>query len=168
MNERSGINAYDITKDGAVIEGISIIDDFFSNDTNIDHYGFEKDNNYETMSQLVYTKFANDFMKEEVASVEYLLNEGISVLVYQGQDDGYINTAGTIKWVEELNYANAEQFRNARFEGWRIDDRMLMLGSKKSAGNLTLVIVNNAGHFVPQDNPESALYMLRNFLYNTK
>jgi carboxypeptidase C (cathepsin A) len=42
------------------------------------------------------------------------------------------------------------------------------MGSKKAAGNLTMFILNNAGHYVPQDSPEGALYMLRNWLYTTK
>lgn len=35
--------------------------------------------------------------------------------------------------------------------GWRVNGKML--GSKKSKGKLTYIVVNNAGHYVPQDNP---------------
>jgi hypothetical protein len=51
------------------------------------------------MSKGVYSKFANDFMVEEISSVEFLLSEKIAVLVYQGQNDGYVNPAGAIRWV---------------------------------------------------------------------
>jgi hypothetical protein len=51
------------------------------------------------MAKVVYNKFESDFMLDEISSVEYLLGEGVSILVYQGQNDGYVNTAGTIKWV---------------------------------------------------------------------
>ncbi len=43
-----------------------------------------------------------------------------------------------------------------------------MLGSKKSYGKLTYIVVNNAGHYVPQDNPEAALYMIRDFINTNK
>lgn len=56
------------------------------------------------MSKVVYNKFENDFMQNEISSVEYLLKEEIPVLIYQGQDNAYVNPTGGLKWVDELNY----------------------------------------------------------------
>jgi len=98
--------------------------------------------------------------------VEYLLGENIPVLVYQGQDDAYANPAGAIKWVDELNYSNSREFRNKDFQAWRVGNKMM--GSKKSAGKLTYMVINNSGHYVPRDNPEAALYMVREFMNANK
>lgn len=86
--------------------------------------------------------------------MENLLTSNISVLIYQGQDNAYVNVPGTMKWVDELNYPYSNEFRHANFSAFKSGNTML--GSKKSAGNLNFVIVNNAGHYIPQDNPEAA------------
>lgn len=86
--------------------------------------------------------------------MENLLTSNISVLIYQGQDNAYVNVPGTMKWVDELNYPYSHEFRHANFAAFKSGNTML--GSKKSAGNLNFVIVNNAGHYIPQDNPEAA------------
>jgi len=43
-------------------------------------------------------------MKPEVKRVEYLLAEGMPVLIYNGQDDLIVQTTGTMKWVDKINY----------------------------------------------------------------
>ena len=101
---------------------------------------------------MVYTNLNEDFMKPEVNRVESLLAKDIKVLVYNGQDDLIVQNPGTMKWVDRLHYTNADQFKSALFEPWKIDGKVV--GSKKRAGLLELRIVNNAGHLVPQDRPK--------------
>ena len=50
-------------------------------------------------------------MLDENSRVEYLLNNGIPVMIYNGQDDLIVQNPGTMRWVEELNYPDAEVFR---------------------------------------------------------
>ena len=39
-------------------------------------------------------------MVDDTARVEYLLNQGIPVLIYNGQDTLSIPNSGTMKWVD--------------------------------------------------------------------
>jgi carboxypeptidase C (cathepsin A) len=94
--------------------------------------------------------------------VQYLLNKGYPVLVYNGQDDLIVSNPGTMKWVDRLQYDKADQFRRQLFEAWKINGKIV--GTKKSAGNLEFRIVFNAGHLVPMDRPAEALDMAISFV----
>ena len=51
-------------------------------------------------------------MKNEVALVEkILINYDAKVMVYTGQNDLICNTPGTLRWVENLHFANSTTFR---------------------------------------------------------
>ena len=49
-------------------------------------------------------------MKNEVSRVEFLLKNNIPVLIYNGQDDLIVQTAGTMKWVEKINFSGSFKF----------------------------------------------------------
>lgn len=101
-------------------------------------------------------------MKNEINRVEYLLNKGMPVLIYNGQDDLIVSNPGTMKWVDRIYFANAEEFRKKLFTPWKVNGKMA--GSVKAAGLLEFRIVNNAGHLVPMDRPEEALNMATSFV----
>jgi carboxypeptidase C (cathepsin A) len=46
-----------------------------------------------------------------VRRVEYLLGEGMPVLIYNGQDDLIVQSAGTMKWVDRISYGQIQEFR---------------------------------------------------------
>ena len=98
----------------------------------------------------------------ETERVEYLLSKNVPVLVYNGQDDLIVQTPGTMKWLDKIHFDKSDEFRSKLFTPWRVDGKMA--GSMKSAGNLELRIVNNAGHLVPMDRPEEALDMATSFV----
>lgn len=105
-------------------------------------------------------------MKPYVDRVEYLLGQNLPVLIYNGQNDIIVETPGTMRWVERINYANADEFRNTLFKTWKVDGEVA--GSIKSAGNLEFRIINNAGHLVPMDQGKNALEMVRSFVNRLK
>lgn len=72
---------------------------FFANSSNLVQFGLSAVSRFSTLSSSVYNKFANDFMQPETYSLEMMLNENYPILIYQGQDDAYVNTAGVINWV---------------------------------------------------------------------
>lgn len=90
------------------------------------------------------------------------MNSKIPILLYQGQDDAYSNPTGAMRWIEELRYANSQEFRDKNLQAWKVNG--IMFGSTKSAGKLTFTIVNKAGHYVAKDNPEAAYYMFSNWI----
>ena len=91
-----------------------------------------------------------------------MLSQNVPILVYNGQDDLIVQTAGAMKWVDKVRYANSEEFRKQLFSPWKLNNKMV--GSVKFAGLLEFRVVNNAGHFVPMDCPEAALDMASTFV----
>ena len=97
-----------------------------------------------------------------VDRVEYLLRQNLPVLIYNGQNDIIVETPGTMRWVERIDYPDAQTFRSTLFKTWKVDGKVA--GSIKSAGMLEFRIVNNAGHLVPMDQGKNALEMVRSFV----
>jgi carboxypeptidase C (cathepsin A) len=109
----------------------------------------------------VYKKLFTDFMVPYGHLVEYCL-QYIPVLIYNGQNDIIVENPGTMRWVEQLHHAKAQDFRSTLFSTWKVNGKVA--GSVKKAGNLEFRIVNNAGHLVPMDQGENALEMVKSFV----
>ncbi len=90
-------------------------------------------------------------MKPEANRVEYLLSKGIPVLLYNGQDNLIVPSLGAMKWVDNLNHNSAQEFNKQMFGVWKIGDKIV--GAIKSAGNLEMRIIFNAGHIIGKDKP---------------
>ena len=101
-------------------------------------------------------------MRNQFQDVEKLLNANLPVLVFQGQDDLIVSTSGTMKWVENLKYPQSKDFKNKSFSPFKVNGEMA--GSTKSAGKLTLTVLNNAGHFASKGSPRAAFEMMKQFI----
>lgn len=84
------------------------------------------------------------------------------VLIYNGQDDYVINTAGVLNYLNSLTWEGIANWKRARKQVWSINNEIR--GWAKTSGNLWFVLVNKAGHLVPTDQPESAFIMFGHFL----
>lgn len=74
-------------------------------------YGLSASIIYDSQGEDVYKYLYTDFMKPEVHRVEYLLAENIPVLIYNGQDDLIVQSAGSMKWVDRISYGQINEFR---------------------------------------------------------
>jgi carboxypeptidase C (cathepsin A) len=88
------------------------------------------------------------------------------VLIYNGQDDFVVNTAGVLNYLNGLNYERIAEWKRARKQIWTIHGSVK--GWAKVAGNLWFVLVNGAGHMVPTDQPEAAFNMMGHFIFNSQ
>ena len=95
-----------------------------------------------------------------------ILLRNIRVLIYNGQDDYVVNTAGVLQYLNSLNWENINSWKRAKKEQWTIAGNVK--GWAKVSGNLWFVLLNGAGHLVPTDQPESAFNMLGHYLRNDK
>jgi carboxypeptidase C (cathepsin A) len=103
--------------------------------------------------------------KGEQNSASYLyprLFEEIAVLIYNGIYDMDCNFMGTDAWIGDLHWSYREEFLNKQRVPWIIEGKVA--GHVRSVKNLTQILVNDAGHLVPLDQPENALTLLENFL----
>lgn len=81
------------------------------------------------------------------------------MLKFSGDTDGAVPTLGTLKWIEELNWAITKEWRpffvNEQLAGY-IEER---------EGDFTFLTVHGAGHMVPQDKREEAYHAIFNWVF---
>lgn len=69
-----------------------------------------------------------------------------------------------MQYVNSLDWPGVYQWKRTPKQVWTSYGNVY--GWSKISGNLWFVLVNNAGHFVPYDQPDAAIAMLKHFLYN--
>lgn len=80
------------------------------------------------------------------------------VLIYNGQLDVIVAYPLTENYLRHLKFNGDAQYKTAERIVWHVDGQVA--GYVKHAGNLTEVLVRNAGHMVPGDQPKWALDMI--------
>ena len=100
-----------------------------------------------------------------VSTVGYLLDHGLSVLIYAGDLDSVCDWIGQENWLKSMEWSGQEAFRNTATVEWKSVATKTAAGTIKKAGNLTWVRVFEAGHLVPTDQPEHALEMINAWIH---
>lgn len=98
-----------------------------------------------------------DMMKSVAPWVAELLSHYRGV-IYNGQLDIIVAYPLTERYLQNLNFTSAAEFKNATRCKWTVDGEIA--GYAKTAGNLTEVLVRNAGHMVPADQPKWAVDLI--------
>lgn len=98
-----------------------------------------------------------------IDDVAFVLNY-MPVLLYNGQDDMLINTAGTLEWIGKMQWPGNSEFYNAQHQNWVLNDGNKPAGYAQSARNLTFVLVYKSGHLVPMDQIDVSVEMIRRFV----
>lgn len=119
-------------------------------------------------SDNVYANFAKtgDGSRESTWAVANILANDVRVLTYSGKRDFICNYVGNRAWSEALEWPGKEEYNKVELKPWFVGNRDEVKGGDfKNYGNLTYVIVDEAGHFVPHDKPQSALTMFNRWLH---
>lgn len=91
------------------------------------------------------------------------LLDSYKFLFYAGNMDGSVcNNLGVGRIIDRLAWTGTPLYRAAPRRPWTVDGQVV--GLAKSAGNMSYVVVTNAGHLVPMDQPAAALDMIRRFV----
>ncbi|XP_077563713.1 putative serine carboxypeptidase CPVL [Haemaphysalis longicornis] len=119
----------------------------------------------------VVTHLIDDLMNSAKPYLPVLMNN-YKVLLYGGQLDIVVPYTSTVAFVSTIPWSGAEELEAAPSRIWR--PQSLTSGSKvssnhvygyvRTAGKVILVMVRNAGHYVPLDQPEAALDMITRFI----
>ncbi|XP_056631352.1 venom serine carboxypeptidase-like [Diorhabda sublineata] len=121
-------------------------------------------NNEFTDDSNVYTNLEDDIPKS-IANLLIDLINNYRVVLYNGQLDIVVAYPMMITYLQNLNFDAAEEYKNAERKVWYSDNNDIM-GYTKTAGNLTEILVRNAGHMVPSDQPEVALKLINQLVRN--
>jgi len=92
-----------------------------------------------------------------------VLDAGVRVLFYSGIHDMICNYMGTEKLLHQLEWQHDSEWRKADRHVW-MGDAGKPWGYVKSANNLQFLIVLDAGHMVPMDQPKPSLDMINRFI----
>ncbi|XP_046664893.1 venom serine carboxypeptidase-like [Homalodisca vitripennis] len=101
-----------------------------------------------------------DIMKSMKTVVEVLL-EHYEILFYNGQLDIICAYPLSENVLSGLQWTKKNEFEQAERTIWKVDG--VLAGYCKTGGRLTEVMVRNAGHLVPTDQPKWALQLITNF-----
>ncbi|CAK4525358.1 unnamed protein product [Aphanomyces euteiches] len=113
------------------------------------------------IAQPVMARLLPDFMKNYESFVADVLEKKIRVLIYAGDADLVANWVGNHAWTNELEWSGKKAFNAAQNVPFNVDGNEA--GSLQAANNFAFLRVFNAGHMVPQDQPEVSLTMVNRF-----
>ncbi|KAF7728044.1 hypothetical protein EC973_006680 [Apophysomyces ossiformis] len=108
---------------------------------------------------------AGDWMRPYVRLLPDLLNNGIRLLVYAGDNDFVCNWVGNKAWTLELQWDGQQEYNTSNDKTWLSRSRAEAGEMRTSKdGRLTFLRVYKAGHMVPYDQPEYALDMVNQWM----
>jgi len=115
----------------------------------------------------VETKLIPDFMNSTKPWVEALLDNDYRVMLYNGQLDLIVPYAFTLAMINTFQWQHASDYQKAERIIWRVAraDREVA-GYVKPSFNFVEVMVRNAGHMVPYDQPRVAFDLITRFVDN--
>lgn len=119
------------------------------------------DRKWEACSMSVHQDMMGDWGHAFSNVLPAMLEAGIRVMVYAGDQDLICNWLGNRRWVDQLNWYGMDDWIRAEEETWSVDGEEA--GTVTQAGPLSFVKVFGAGHMVPMDKPKNALDMITAF-----
>ncbi|KAJ9188791.1 hypothetical protein P3X46_000155 [Hevea brasiliensis] len=157
------INYYDIRKEcvGQLCYDFSDMDTFLNEKVVRDALGVGN-LDFVSCSSEVYDAMVLDWMRNLEVGIPAVLEDGIRVLIYAGEEDLICNWLGNSRWVHAMEWSGQQDFGAAPTVPFVVEGAEA--GQMKSHGPLTFLKVREAGHMVPMDQPKAALQMLKSWM----
>ena len=122
-------------------------------------------NSWTACNNSVYDYYRADIMNSSIVFLPYILTQGVSVMIYYGQDDLIVNSPGIENMMAKINWAGANGFLNAPKLNWLVNGNIA--GYVQTYQGLTFVLVLDAGHMSPHDQPINIKDMLNRYVNGT-
>ncbi|EXJ90487.1 hypothetical protein A1O1_03590 [Capronia coronata CBS 617.96] len=124
-------------------------------------------------------KKGNDLYANTMEQVKYTLENGVDVLIYNGNLDLACNTAGNLRWTNALSWNGQAPFSAQDLKPWYTADEK---GNKAQAGSFkevlayatpeastkrrfAFVTVDKSGHMVPLQQPAVSLELYNRWIF---
>ena len=107
---------------------------------------------------------SHDQPKSVVPYIAELLDNGIQVLIYNGDRDLTTCAQGSEMVLNKMDWEGKEEWLSANRGLWMLDDEVA--GFSKELDGLHFVVVYNSGHLLPNSNPKQALDIITRFTTN--
>lgn len=118
---------------------------------------------FHSEDQTVELNLVSDVMQSVAPWISELLSN-YRVLIYNGQLDIIVAYPLTVNYLQNLKFSGSDQYKTAPRLKWYVGTDLA--GYVKKAGNLTEVLVRDAGHMVPTDQPQWAVDLITRFTRN--
>ncbi|VEN53478.1 unnamed protein product [Callosobruchus maculatus] len=112
----------------------------------------------------VYENLSEDNQKNDITPWFVEVVENYRVMLYTGQLDIIVAYALTSNFLEHVNFKGVAEFQRSKRKVWYVDEDIA--GYVKTFGNFSDVLVRNAGHMVPTDQPKHAEDLIYKFTRN--
>jgi len=113
---------------------------------------------------VVETHLLKDVMRSDVKPwIEELIDQGYKVMIYNGLMDVIVAWPLTESFIASMKWNGAEDYLKAQRVQWKLGGGQLA-GYAKEVGNFTQVVIRNAGHMVPYDQPKAAFDLINRFV----
>ena len=109
----------------------------------------------------VYELLSNDFPQSVKPLIEELLNENYKILFYASQLDVVVPHTGIDRFIRSLNWKYSQEFNAQSRQVWKVNTEIA--GYTKEINNLVHLLIRNAGHVAPFDQPEWCFDMITRF-----
>jgi len=86
------------------------------------------------------------------------------VLVYNGQNDVFVNTPGVLHYITSMDWEHIHNWKRTKKSIYKISNENA--GWAKVFGNLWFVLINGAGHLAPIDQQARTYHMMSRFINN--
>lgn len=123
--------------------------------------GIEAKGDWEMCSTMPHLTLIGDFSANFGYKLAPLLDSGMPVLIYNGDQDYICNIHGAFKWTNSLVWTGQTVLQRANSKIWTTESGG---GEVRNANNFTVLTINDAGHMVPMDQPSVALSMINEFI----
>ncbi|XXQ35476.1 Carboxypeptidase [Plasmodiophora brassicae] len=90
-----------------------------------------------------------------------LLERGLPTLIFYGDQDLICNYVGGMHLAEQLRWSRSDAYKQKQFSPWVANG--VDSGIIKGEGPFTFLVVKDAGHMVPMDQPAAALALITSF-----
>ncbi|KAI9496665.1 Alpha/Beta hydrolase protein [Zychaea mexicana] len=123
---------------------------------------------FTTCNDKIAYRFAlsGDMIISYAPQVIEALESGVRVLVYAGDMDWTCNWYGSLAWTIALEWSGQHGYGEAADLKWYSSTTGKLAGQSRVYKNLMFLKVNNAGHWVPYDQPEHAMELFNTWLNN--
>ena len=155
-------NYYDIrrndTDDDLMLKVAELLNSTESQETFGVHYRVIN----EMCNWTVYQNMMGDWCTPVANDIAFALNSGMRIMLYYGDKDYICNWRGGEILADSLNWYGQKGYKGQSYQTVMYQNKKH--GEYKKMDKLTFLRVYDAGHMVPSDQGEFALYMLKNFV----
>mmetsp|Transcript_30744 Transcript_30744/g.76505 ORF Transcript_30744/g.76505 Transcript_30744/m.76505 type:complete len:546 (+) Transcript_30744:27-1664(+) len=120
------------------------------------------DRKWEMCSGKVHSDMMADWMRNLEPVVPPMLEAGLRVMIYAGEDDFICNWLGNRRWVRAMEWSGQAAFNATLPVPFVVDG--VTGGDVIESGLLSFVKMSESGHMVPMDQPKNAVTMLQRFI----